>query len=101
MTEVTLEQLERNLEAASERLGLALKSAPVEEKKSLSALYDKIKDLVNKQAAENGEAVDPSALFAAGIVGNETIKDENLIKAAIDYIDQDLAYCKFRSAQNK
>lgn len=99
MTEVTLEQLERNLEDASERLGLALKNAPVEEKKSLSVLYDRIKELVNKQAAENGEALDASALFAAGIVGSENIKDENLIKAAVDYIDQDLAYCKFRSAQ--
>ena len=99
MAEVTLEILEKNLEAASDKLGLALKNASAEEKKQLSSLYDKIKELVAKQEAEHGAAVDASALFAAGIVGSEQIKDEAIIKAAVEYIDQDLAYCKFRSAQ--
>ncbi len=97
MAEVTLEILEKNLETASDKLGLALKNAPANEKEALSSLYDKIKELVAKQEAENGDAVDASALFAAGIVGNENIKDEAVIQAAIEYIDQDLAYCKFRS----
>lgn len=98
MGEVTLQELESNLEAASERLGLALKNAPADDKKTLSSIYDKIKDLAAKQAAESGESVDASALFAAAVVGSENLTDKEVVEAAINYIDQDLAYCRFRSA---
>ena len=99
MADMTLEQMEKKLEEAGEKLGMALKNAPAEEKERLSSLYAKIKELAAKQAAENNHAIDVSALFAAGIVGDENIKDESLIQAAVDYIDQDLAYCKFRSSK--
>lgn len=99
MSEITLEQLEKNLEEAGEKLGMSLKNAPAEEKAILTAIYDDIKKMVEKQKAENSETVDASALFAAAIVGHGQINDADMIEAAVNYIDQDLAYCKFRSLE--
>ncbi|MDO5295028.1 MAG: hypothetical protein Q4F00_00080 [bacterium] len=99
MAEITLEQLEKNLEDAGEKLGMSLKNAPEEEKVILTAIYDDIKKMAEKQKAENSEAIDASALFAAAIVGHGQINDAAMIEAAVNYIDQDLAYCKFRSLE--
>ena len=85
MSEITLEQLEKNLEEAGEKLGMSLKNAPAEEKAILTAIYDDIKKMVEKQKAENSETVDASALFAAAIVGHGQINDADVIDAAVNY----------------
>ena len=94
-----IEQLEKKLEEAADKLGLSIKDAPAEEKAVLSSLYDSIKEMVAKQKAENGEEVASSALFAAAIIGHSKINDPKVREAAVSYIDQDLAYCRFRAAQ--
>ena len=99
MSETTIEQMEKQLEEAADKLGMSIKNAPAEEKAVLSSLYESIKEMVAKQKAENGEEVASSALFAAAIIGHSKIKDASVIEAATNYIDQDLAYCRFRAAQ--
>ncbi len=99
MSEVTLDQLEKELEVASDRLGMALKNAPAAEKEFLSSMYDKLAEFVAEQKKKDGKTLDSSAMFAAGIIGSQEINDEELVAAAVNYIDKDLAYCRFRSAK--
>ena len=82
MSDITIEQMEKNLEEAADKLGLSIKDAPAEEKAVLSYLYDSIKEMVAKQKAENGEEVASSALFAAAIIGHSKIKDPKVREAA-------------------
>ena len=99
MSDAKLAELEAKLEKAGDSMSQALKAASEEERKELSSIYDKIKDLVAQHEAESEAHLDASALFAAAIIANEKIKNADVIKAASDYIDCDLEYCRCRSGK--
>jgi hypothetical protein len=42
--------------------------------------------------------MDRSVFFAAALIGHEDLRDENLIRAAANYVDADHAYMKAQQA---
>lgn len=90
---------EKNLEAAADNLGKAMQNAPKEEKEILKAVYARVQEFAKVHAAGGGDELDVSAAFAMAIVGNTQVNDEAVIKAAAEYIDQDLEFCRSRNAK--
>lgn len=85
-------EFEAKLSAAADKLGLAMKAAPEAEREILKSMYADYQRFVD----ENSDKQDVSALFAMGIISNNDIKTEDVIKAAVEYIDTDLEYCRWR-----
>lgn len=84
---------EQRLEQAGEELGRVLAALTPEQK----ALVRDIKEGVNREFEEQqkqGNYMDRSAFFAAALVGHPDLTDENLVRAASNYVDADLAYMK-------
>ncbi len=91
--EKTAQTAEERLEHAGEELGRALAALPPQTK----ALVREIKDNVEHEFEEQrkqGNYMDRSMFFAAALIAHEEITDENLIRAASNYVDADHAYMK-------
>lgn len=85
--------IEAKLDAAAEKLGSAMKNASEAERAALKEMYS----YYQKLSEENpGKLFDVPALFAMGIIGNKLITDQNVIDAAVAYIDADLEICRSR-----
>lgn len=82
---------EKQLLEAGEKLGAAMKAVTDEEKTLLQSMYKRFQELVKHQGD-----TDVSAFFAMAIISNDQITNAELIAAAADYIDKDLAYCRSR-----
>ena len=85
-------EFEAKLSAAADKLGLAMKAAPEAEREILKGMYADYQHFVE----ENNDNQDISALFAMGIISHNDIKTEAVIEAAVEYIDTDLEYCRWR-----
>lgn len=89
MSEVT----EDDIYAAAQRLGEATRGCTEAEREILRKLYADVKDFAAKQQ-EKGVHIDRSAFFAAGIIFHPEIENEDLINAAVDYVDKDYLFVK-------
>lgn len=78
---------------AADRLGKVAQTCPENEKVILRKLYQDVKDFATEQEAK-GVVIDRSAFFAAGIIFHPELETEELIQAAVDYIDKDWLFCK-------
>lgn len=88
---------EQRLEQAGEEMGRVLQALSAE----LKAVVREIKESVEREFEEQqkqGHYMDRSMFFAAALVGHPDVKDENLIRAAANYIDADHAYVKWQKA---
>ncbi|MGM9991565.1 MAG: tRNA pseudouridine(38-40) synthase TruA [Candidatus Bruticola sp.] len=86
-------EFEAKLSAAADKLGLAMKAAPEAEREVLKGMYADYQRFVKERPDDN---LDISALFAMGIISHAEIKSEDIIEAAVEYIDTDLEYCRWR-----
>ncbi|MGM9999038.1 MAG: tRNA pseudouridine(38-40) synthase TruA [Candidatus Bruticola sp.] len=86
-------EFEAKLNAAADKLGLAMKAAPEAEREILKGMYADYQRFVKERPNDN---LDISALFAMGIISHNEIKSEDVIEAAVEYIDTDLEYCRWR-----
>lgn len=86
---------EKELELAAEELGKAISSASEKEKAILRDMKKQVDDFTEGEA-QKGKFYDKSAIFAFGMIAHPELNDENLIKAAKNYIDMDYAFIKSR-----
>lgn len=84
---------EKELEQAAEELGKAM-SAVLEKEKAILRDMKKQVDDFTEEEAKKGKFYDKSAIFAFGIIAHPELSDEDLIKAAKNYIDIDYAFIK-------
>ncbi len=85
---------------AAERLGKVAQTCPENEKAILRKLYEDVKKFAEEQEAK-GILVDRAAFFAAGIIFHPEIETEELIQAAVDYVDKDWLFCKSSREQEQ
>ena len=84
---------EQRLEQAGEEMGRVLASLSTEAK----AVVREIKANVDREYEEQksqGVYMDRSVFFAAALIGHPDLKDENLLRAASNYVDADHAYMR-------
>lgn len=89
---------EQRLEQAGEEMGRVLQSLSAE----IKAIVREIKENVDKEFEEQqkqGNYIDRSMFFAAALIGHPDVKDDNLIRAAANYVDADHAYVKWQNSQ--
>ncbi|MBQ7528945.1 hypothetical protein IJT10_03465 [bacterium] len=89
-----MEELEVKLSEAAEELGQAMKEAPENERKILKQIYDDC-----RKFGENNPNIDVSAFFSMNVVGNLSITDDRVVKAAANYVSVDLEYCRAHRAK--
>lgn len=84
---------EKQLEEAADRLGQAMKNATPAEKEILKELYASCKQVAGDQGKDE-PPMDISAAFALAIIENESLATEELIEAAVNYINKDVELCR-------
>jgi hypothetical protein len=82
------ETYEKQLEAIGERMGLLMQRASDEQKILLRKMKKEVEDFA-KEEETKGNYLDRSALFAAGIIANPEITNDELKAAAKEYIEVD------------
>ena len=87
------DDLEKNLFEANEKLGQVIKDLPQAEKDIVAALYQQVADFAAQQEAK-GMVVDRGAFFAAAIIFHQELNNEELIQAAVNYIEKDYLFVK-------
>ncbi len=95
--EMTGQTAEKRLEEAGEELGRALAALPPEVKTMVRELKQNVEREFEEQRKQ-GNYMDRSVFFAAALIGHEEIRDENLIRAAANYVDADHAFMKAQQA---
>lgn len=91
MTEI---DYEKKLEEVGEKMGQLMKNASPEEKERLKAMLDEINTFVTKEEQESGHYYDRSALFAAAVIADPDLANEELKQAAKEYIEIDYLFVK-------
>ncbi len=87
------ETYEKQLEAVGERMGLLMSRASEQEKEILRRMKKEIEDFAKSEETQ-GKYYDRSALFAAGIIANPDIINDDLKRAAVEYIEVDYLFIK-------
>ena len=95
----TLDPRETALMDSTDKLGRAIQAAPEKEREIIRKLYDDVKEFAVQQEAK-GVPVDKGAFFAAGIIFHPEIETDEVINAAVAYIDSEHAFTmKAKAAQ--
>jgi len=94
---MTGQTAEKRLEEAGEELGRVLATLPPEVKTMVREIKQNV-ELEFEEQRKQGNYMDRSVFFAAALIGHEDIIDENLIRAAANYVDADHAYMKAQQA---
>ncbi|MEW6277688.1 MAG: hypothetical protein AB1758_03620 [Candidatus Eremiobacterota bacterium] len=89
----TVSQYEKELLEAGERLGELMGRTTGTNKELLRSLHDQVESVARQKQSE-GILVDKAALFACVIITSIEIDDDELVRAAGDYIDKDYMFCK-------
>ena len=98
--DIARDNLEKNLEVIGEKMGHLMKDAPLNEKEILKRMNNEVRQFA-EQEEKNGKYFDKSAIFAAGIISNADITNQELKKAAKEYIETDYLFIKsFKSEEN-
>jgi hypothetical protein len=95
--EMTGQTAEKRLEEAGEELGRVLAALPPETKTLVREIKQNVQ-LEFEEQRKQGKYMDRSAFFAAALIGHEDLRDENLIRAAANYVDANHAYMKAQQA---
>ena len=89
----TQDPRETALMAATDKLGKAIQASPEKEREIIRKLYDDVKEFAVQQEAK-GVLVDKGAFFAAGIIFHPEIDTDDVIAAAVEYVDKDWLFTK-------
>lgn len=84
---------EDDLVKAAKALGEATTRCSPEEREHIKMLYEAVQIFADEQNSK-GVLIDRSAFFAAGIIFHAVLDNEDLRKAAIEYIDMDVLFTR-------
>ncbi len=82
------ETYEKQLEAVGERMGLLMQKSSEAEKERFRKAKSEVEDFA-QELEQKGKYADRSCLFAAWIIGDPDISDEELKMVAKEYIEVD------------
>lgn len=89
---MTIKEKEQALILAGEKLGKLMAKADKKQKEILVAIKDQVEKYA-KETEEKGKCVDRSSMYAVAIILDDNLEvDEELTRAAKEYIDADYEY---------
>ena len=89
---------EQELMQAAVALGEATQKSSEKERDVIRKLYDDVKTFAEQQK-EKGVFIDRSAFFAAGIIFHPEIENQEVIDAAVNYVNLDYLFVKGREGE--
>lgn len=89
---------EERLIAAGEELGKVLQRLTDEQRAVVRAIKQSVEQEFEEQRKQ-GAYMDRSAFFAAALIGHPDLEDDDLVRAASNYVDADLAYVRWQDDQ--
>ena len=89
---MTIKDKEQALVSAGDKLGELMSKTSEDDKKILQEIKKQVEQYANEMM-ELGKAVDRSSLYAVAVILDDNLKaDDELFKAAKEYIDADYEY---------
>lgn len=98
--EETKVAVENQLEKAGEKMGQLMMKASEKEKEILRGMKKEVEDFAVEEE-KKGKYYDKSALFAAGIIANPEISDDDLKNAAKEYIEIDHKFIRLMKEEEE